>query len=299
MLIGIDWGGTKIEAIALDDAGATLMRERAPTPQNDYEGCVRAVAGLVARFESALGRTGSVGVGMPGSLSPATGLLRNANSTWLNGRPLKQDLETALERPVRLQNDANCLAVSEATDGAAAGAALAFAVIIGTGCGAGVAIDGRPWAGRQAIAGEFGHNPLPWASGTEETPGPICWCGQRGCIETFVSGPGFARAHALTTGAAMSADAVAAAARAGDPEAAASLSSYVDRLGRALATVVNLLDPDVIVLGGGMSNVTEIYAALPAVVASRTFSDGFTTPIRPALHGDSSGIRGAAWLWKP
>ncbi|GLK57176.1 fructokinase [Methylopila capsulata] len=299
MLIGIDWGGTKIEAIALDESGATLLRERAPTPRDDYGACVRTVAGLVARFESALGATGSVGVGMPGSLSPATGLLRNANSTWLNGRPLKQDLETALGRPVRLQNDANCLAVSEATDGAAAGAAVAFAVVVGTGCGAGVAIGGRPWAGRQAIAGEFGHNPLPWASGTEEAPGPLCWCGQRGCVETFVSGSGFARAHALTTGVAMSAEAVVAAARGGDADAAGSLSVYVDRLGRALATVVNLLDPDVIVLGGGMSNVSELYEGLPAVIASRVFSDGFSTPIRPAAHGDSSGVRGAAWLWKP
>lgn len=299
MLVGIDWGGTKIEGIALDDDGSALFRERVPTPRDDYDGCLRAVVGLTERFERSAGRRASVGLGVPGSLSPATGLARNANSTWMNGRPLKSDLERALGRPVRIENDANCLAVSEATDGAGAGGRVVLAVIIGTGCGAGIAIDGRPWTGRNAVAGEFGHNPLPWASGPGEDPPPACWCGKRGCVETFVSGPGFARVHALVTGEAAHGPAIVAAARAGDARALRSLESYADRLARALAGVVNVLDPDVIVLGGGMSNVEELYELVPARLPAYVFADGCDTPIRRAVHGDSSGVRGAAWLWRP
>lgn len=298
MLIGLDWGGTKIEGVALDEGGDALMRERVPTPRDDYGGCIRAVVGLVEKFERETGRSASVGFGVPGSLSPTTGLIRNANSTWLNGRPLKQDLESALGRPVRIENDANCLAVSEAVDGAGAGMRVVFAVIIGTGCGSGIAIDARPLAGRNAIAGEFGHNPLPWAAGPDEDPGPACWCGKRGCVETFISGQGFARDHALTTGVLTRAEAIVAQARAGDPGAGASLASYVDRLARCCATVVNLLDPDVIVLGGGMSNVEELYDALPDRITRYVFADAIDTPVRRAAHGDSSGVRGAAWLWK-
>lgn len=299
MLIGFDWGGTKIEGIALDEAGVTLMRERVPTPRDDYDGCIRAVVGLAERFERETGRSGQIGFGVPGSLSPTTGLIRNANSTWMNDRPLKQDLEAALGRPVRIENDANCLAVSEAVDGAGAGARMVFAVIIGTGCGSGIAIDRRPWTGRNAIAGEIGHNPLPWAAGPNEDPGPSCWCGKRGCIESFISGQGFARDHALTSGVATRGETIVAQARHGDTAAQASLASYVDRLARTFATVMNLLDPDVIVLGGGMSNVDEIYTALPQRLARYVFADAIDTPVRKATHGDSSGVRGAAWLWKP
>jgi fructokinase len=298
MLIGFDWGGTKIEAAALDPDGATLMRERMPTPRDDYDGCIKTVAGLVARFERETGRTGSVGLGIPGSLSPETGLVRNANSTWINGRPLQRDLELALGRQVRIENDANCLAVSEATDGAAAGAHLTFAVILGTGCGAGVAIDGKSFRGRQALAGEFGHNPLPWAAGADEIPGPACWCGRRACIETFLSGPGLAASHRRSAGLTMTAEAVASAAQAGEPAAIRSLELYVDRLARALGAVVNLLDPDVIVLGGGLSNLAEIYDGVSGRIAAYVFADAAFTPVRRAAHGDSSGVRGAAWLWR-
>jgi fructokinase len=298
MLIGFDWGGTKIEAAALDPDGATLMRERMPTPRDDYDGCIKTVAGLVARFERETGRTGSVGLGIPGSLSPETGLVRNANSTWINGRPLQRDLELALGRQVRIENDANCLAVSEATDGAAAGAHLTFAVILGTGCGAGVAIDGKSFRGRQALAGEFGHNPLPWAAGADEIPGPACWCGRRACIETFLSGPGLAASHRRSAGLTITAEAVASAAQAGEPAAIRSLELYVDRLARALGAVVNLLDPDVIVLGGGLSNLAQLYDSLSGRIAGHVFADAAFTPVVRAAHGDSSGVRGAAWLWR-
>ncbi|GLK68361.1 ROK family protein [Hansschlegelia plantiphila] len=297
MLIGFDVGGTKIEAAALAEDGETLARERVATPRRDYAGGVRAIADLVAGLESRLGPAQGVGLGVPGSLSPTTGLMRNANSTWLNGKPLKRDLEAALGREVRLENDANCLAVSEAVDGAGAGARVAFAVILGTGCGGGVAIDGRAVGGRNAIAGEFGHNPLPWAAGAAEQPGPPCWCGRRGCIETFLSGPGFARLH-NPGGAPLTAEEIVTAARDGDGAAKASLEIYADRLARSLASVANLLDPDVFVLGGGMSNVGELYDGLSERIAAYVFSDAFSTPVRPAAHGDSSGVRGAAWLWR-
>lgn len=290
--IGVDFGGTKIEAAALDAEGRFQARVRAPSPRQ-YEAGLEAVRTLVAEAERQAGaQAAAVGVGGPGSASPVTGLMRNANSTELNGRPFAQDLAAALERPVRYANDANCLALSEATDGAGAGARAVFAVIIGTGCGAGLTVDGRIVEGRNGFAGEWGHMPLPWPM-DDEYPGPACWCGQAGCMELWVSGAGFARAH----GDGRKAEAIVMAAEAGEAAAIASLERYVDRLGRGLAVICNVLDPDVIVLGGGMSNVRALYDRLPGVIASRVFSDVFETPIRPAEHGDSSGVRGAAWLW--
>lgn len=298
MLIGIDWGGTKIEGIALSETGATLARERVATPRGDYDGCIAAVVALVRAFEASLGETGTVGIGIPGSISPATGLVKNANSTWMNGHPLDRDLERALARPVRVENDANCLAVSEAVDGAGADAHVVWAVILGTGAGSGIAIDGRALSGRHRIAGEWGHNPLPWPR-DDERPGPACFCGRHGCLETWVSGTGFAADHARRSGQALPADAIITAMRAGDGQARLSYGLFLDRLARGLAHGINLLDPDAIVLGGGLSNVDELYADLPARVAPHVFSDAFTTPIVKHRHGDSSGVRGAAWLWKP
>jgi fructokinase len=298
MLIGIDWGGTKIEAIALSAAGATLARERVATPRGDYDGCIAAVVALVRGFEASLGEAGTVGIGIPGAISPPTGLVKNANSTWMNGRPLDRDLERALARPVRVENDANCLAVSEAVDGAGADAHVVWAVILGTGAGSGIAIDGRALSGRHRIAGEWGHNPLPWPR-DDERPGPTCFCGRHGCLETWVSGTGFAADHARRSGQALPADAIITAMRAGDGQARLSYGLFLDRLARGLAHGVNILDPDAIVLGGGLSNVDELYADLPARVSPHVFSDVFTTPILKHRHGDSSGVRGAAWLWKP
>jgi fructokinase len=297
MLIGIDWGGTKIEAVALSEDGRTLARRRTPTPQDDYEACIRAAAGLVLGIEGELGRTGSVGIGIPGAVSPATGLVKNANSTWLNGRPLDRNMERALERPVRVENDANCLAVSEAADGAGAGAAVVFAAILGTGVGSGIAVNGRALSGRHRIAGEWGHNPLP-SPRDDERPGPPCWCGRRGCIETFLSGPALAADHERHTGERLKAEEIVAALRDGESTARATVERYRDRLARGLAHVVNILDPDVIVLGGGLSEVDELYADLPARIAPLVFSDRFATPIGKSLHGPSSGVRGAAWLWR-
>jgi fructokinase len=294
--IGIDLGGTKIEAIALDDTGATLARRRLDTPRDDYPGTLRAIAALVAAMESETGARGSVGVGTPGSLSPFTGRMRNANSTWLNDRPLDRDLATALGRAVRLANDADCFALSEATDGAAAGARSVFGVIIGTGTGAGVVIHGRLLAGPNAIAGEWGHNPLPWPE-PAELPGPKCYCGKRGCIETFASGPGLAADFARVGGRDLTVVEIAAAAEAGDPEAKAALARHADRLARGLASVVNVLDPEVIVLGGGLSNLAHLYEVIPPLLGRWLFSDGVATRLVPPLHGDSSGVRGAAWLW--
>jgi fructokinase len=297
MLIGIDFGGTKIEGILIEETGAERLRRRIPTPRDDYPSSVAAVRDLVLGLEAGLPAPATVGVGIPGTISPATGLVKNANSNWLNGRPLLDDLGTALARPVRVANDANCLAVSEAVDGAGAGAHAVFAVIIGTGTGAGIAIDGRILTGHQAIAGEFGHIPLPWMT-AEEFPGNACWCGQRGCLETYISGTGFRRDHEAVTGLAQSSQEVIAAMRAGDAKARASYERYASRLGRGLAAIVNVLDPDVIVLGGGMSNVDELYRDLPSIIGRYVFSDSFTTPVRRNVHGDSSGVRGAAWLWK-
>jgi fructokinase len=288
--IGVDFGGTKIEAAALDADGRFLARVRVATPKAYDEG-VTAVAELVAEAERQAGaKAGRIGVGGPGSVSPRTGLMRNANSIQMNGRPFPEDLARVLGRPVRYANDANCLALSEATDGAGAGAKVVFAAILGTGCGGGIAVDGRPVEGRNLIAGEWGHTPLPWPR-PEEFPGPACWCGRASCLELWISGSGLAR-HAGRPG-----EAVVAAARAGEAEGLAQLDRYRDRLARGLAGICNVLDPEVIVLGGGMSNVAEIYAGLEAAVGGYAFSDVFATPIRKAAHGDSSGVRGAAWLW--
>ena len=295
MRIGIDFGGTKIEAIGLDADGAVLARKRVPNPGN-YNDAIGAVADLVAFIEGETGRTGSIGMGTPGSQSPRTGLMRNSNSVYLNGRTFGADLEARLGRPVRLANDANCLALSEATDGAAAGAKAAFAIIIGTGCGGGLVVDGTLIEGVGGVAAEIGHVSLPWPS-AEEAPGPKCWCGLHGCLETWVSGSGLQRDHLERTGQALDAPAIVAAARAGDAASVESLGLYVDRLGRAIAAVVNIVDPDVFVLGGGMSNVTEIYERLPDVVERHAFSDRWEGRIAPAVWGDASGVRGAARLW--
>lgn len=288
--IGVDFGGTKIEAAALDREGRFLARVRAPSPPS-YEAALEGVRALVAETErQSASRAAAVGVCGPGSVSPAGGLIRNANSTHLNGRPFPEDLAQMLQRPVRYANDADCLALSEASDGAAAGAGVVFGAILGTGCGGGLVAHGRPIPGANRFAGEWGHTPLPWA-GPAEHPGPRCWCGRLGCLELWISGSGFARAAGRPSREVM------AAARAGDADAGAEFDRYLDRLARGLAVVCDILDPDVIVLGGGMSNVEEIYPRLPAAIGRHVFSDCFTTPIRKALHGDSSGVRGAAWLW--
>jgi len=297
MRIGIDLGGTKIEAIALMDDDTVGYRRRVATPRGDYTGTIVQVRNLVRRIEHDSQRKASVGVGMPGAISPATGLIKNANSTWLNGRPFNHDLARALDRPVRVANDANCLALSEAADGAATGTSPVFAAILGTGVGGGVVVGGHLVDGPNAIAGEWGHNPLP-APRDDERPGPPCYCGRRGCIETFLSGPGLVAAHMARTGReAPDAQTVAAWALAGDGEAEAALDRYLDRLARGLASVVNILDPEVIVLGGGLSNIARLYAELPDRLAAYVFSDRLDTRIAPALHGDSSGVRGAARLW--
>ncbi|MCC7032272.1 MAG: ROK family protein [Acidobacteria bacterium] len=296
MKIGVDLGGTKIEAVVLSDAGRELGRVRVPTPRRDYEGTLDVIAGLVRQLEEAHGGPASIGVGIPGAVSPATGLVKNANSTWLIGRAFDRDLAARLQRPVRMANDANCFALSEATDGAGAGATVVFGVIIGTGVGGGVVVGGRLIEGAHRIAGEWGHNPLPWPQ-DEEQPGPPCYCGRHGCIETFLSGPGLARDFGDATGRRLEAAAIAAAAAHGDGEASAALDRYMDRMARALATVINLLDPDVIVLGGGVSNVEALYPGVPARWAPYVFSDEVHTRLVKARHGDSSGVRGAAWLW--
>jgi fructokinase len=296
MRIGIDFGGTKIEAIALDDDGTILARERKPTPRDDYPGTVNLIRDLALDLERFVGHTGTVGVGMPGAISPATGLVKNTNSTWSAGKPFDADLSAALDREVRVANDANCFAVSEAVDGAAAGGRVVFGVILGTGVGGGIAINGVPITGRHAIGGEWGHNPLPWPR-DEERPGRRCYCGKDGCIETFCCGPGFAADFELHTGEYVAPQAIIERLRTNDPAAKSAWARYTDRLSRALAAVINVLDPDAIVLGGGMSNVTEIYSDLPERLSHYVFSDVCDTPILQALHGDSSGVRGAAWLW--
>lgn len=303
--VGIDLGGTKIEGIAIDTGGREVARRRVASPRDDYEATVRTVAALVAAVEQDAGGGGSstVGVGMPGIISPATGLTKNANSTWLIGRPFDRDLAAALARPLRVENDANCLAVSEAADGAGAGCGVVFAAVLGTGCGAGIVVHGRLLSGRNRIAGEWGHAPLPWPA-PEERPGPLCYCGKFGCLESFVSGPALAADHRKATGdlaadAGMTAAEIAARAAAGSAEEAATLERWADRLARGLAMVVNVLDPDVIVLGGGLSNIAWLYETLPTRIGRYAFTDVLDTPIRPALHGDSSGVRGAAWLWRP
>jgi fructokinase len=294
--IGVDLGGTKIEAIALDDEGAVLARERVSTPQHDYPATVAAIADLVGAVERATGQRGTVGVGMPGALSPATGLVKNANSTWLIGQALDRDLSARLERPVRFANDANCFALSEAVDGAAVGARVVFGVIVGTGTGGGVVVDRRVLTGPNAIAGEWGHNPLPWPR-EGEWPGPPCYCGKTGCVEQFLSGPGLARDYREATGEKIAGPEIVARAQAGEAAANASLERYEHRMARALTVVLNVLDPDVVVLGGGVSQIARLYQAVPRIWQEWAFSDRVTTPLRPPVHGGSSGVRGAAWLW--
>lgn len=294
--IGIDLGGTKIEGIVLDGDGGVRLRRRVPTPQGDYEATLAAVADLVDALEQAAGRRCAVGIGMPGAQSRATGLVKNSNSVCLNGRPLHADLERRLRRTLRFANDADCLALSEALDGAAAGAGNVFGAIVGTGTGGGIVVGGRPLSGPNGIAGEWGHNPLPWP-GTDELPGPPCYCGRQGCIETWLSGPGLARDHHAVTGIQAPAREIADRAAAGDAPARASLGRYADRMARALASVINLLDPDVIVLGGGMSNIDWLYESVPRRWQAYVFSDRVDTRLVRARHGDSSGVRGAARLW--
>jgi len=314
MRIGIDLGGTKTEVVALDEAGGEAFRHRIPSPRGDYVATLAAIASLVGLAEARCGPASSIGIGIPGSLSPHTGLVRNANSTWLNGRPLGADLARALGRPVAIANDANCFALSEATDGAAAGMGLVFGVILGTGVGGGIVVRGQLLEGANGIAGEWGHNPLPGPFAEGELPGPQCWCGRRGCVETWLSGPALAADHARAAGHGRTADraqaavnsppdrdasAVVAAMRAGDRMAAESLERYCGRLARALAGVINLLDPDAIVLGGGLSGVDELYAEVPHRLRPLVFADRAHTPLLRARHGDSSGVRGAARLVAP
>ncbi|SMF93383.1 fructokinase [Methylomagnum ishizawai] len=294
---GIDLGGTKIELIALaPEDGAELWRRRAPTPQGDYRGILQVVADLVVEAERALSAEGTVGIGTPGALSRASGRLKNSNSVCLNGQPIVEDLQRLLGRPVRIANDADCFALSEATDGAAAGAEVVFGVILGTGVGGGIVVRGRPLNGPNAIAGEWGHNPLPWPT-AEELPGPVCYCGRRGCIETFLSGPGLARDYARHAGAALAGPEIVARAATGDAVCEAALLRYEERLARALAHVINLLDPDAVVLGGGLSNCARLYANVPKLWGRYVFSDRVDTRLVAPRHGDSSGVRGAAWLW--
>ena len=299
MRIGIDVGGTKVEAIALDDTGAELARRRVPSPSGDYDAMVDTVRGLVGAIEDDLGTRGRVGVGMPGAVSRFTGLVKNANSTVLNGRPFPGDLAAALGREVRVENDANCFALSEATDGAGAGHRLVFGVILGTGVGGGIVHDGRLWVGANAIAGEWGHDEMP--SRTEPgLPETRCYCGRRRCVETYLSGPGLAadHAHEGDAGAApLDARTIAERARRGDARAAATMARYAERLARALASVINVLDPDIVVLGGGVSNIEALYGAVARRLPEHVFSDRCATPVVRNRHGDSSGVRGAAWLW--
>lgn len=299
MRIGIDLGGTKTEVIALSDQGEELYRYRVPTPRDDYEKTLENIIGLVRRAEEVTGQQGTVGLGIPGTLSPYTRRVKNANSTWLNGQPLDKDLQQRLGREVRIANDANCLAVSEAVDGAAAGKQTVFAVIIGTGCGAGVALNGQAHSGGNGNAGEWGHNPLPWMDEDElryreEVP---CYCGKAGCIETFISGTGFAMDYQRLSGMSLKGAEIVQRVAQQDPVAELAMSRYELRLAKSLAHVVNILDPDMIVLGGGMSNVERLYQTVPLLVKNWVFGGEFETPIRQAVHGDSSGVRGAAWLW--
>ncbi len=293
--IGIDLGGTKIEAIALSGDAEVVPRRRVAAPR-EYEGTLAAVADLVRDVETLAGSEGSVGIGIPGAITAETGLVKNANSTWLNGRPLQHDLRERLNRPLRLSNDANCFAISEATDGSGAGANVVFGVILGTGVGGGIVVGGRVLEGPNRIAGEWGHNPLPWMTLSGQ-PAPQCYCGKRGCVETMISGPAFEKAFALKTGQALTSAAIARQAASGEPQAVDALRWYYDALARALASVINVLDPDVIVLGGGMSNLPSLATETSTLLPKYVFSDSVVTPIRMNTHGDSSGVRGAAWLW--
>lgn len=285
--IGVDLGGTKIEVAVLDPAGHIAFRCRIPTP-GTYTGVIEAISGLVQAAEQALGVRGTVGVGIPGTISPASGLVKNANTQTLIGHALDQDLAATLDRPVRVENDANCFALSEAADGAGTGAHCVFGVILGTGCGGGIVVGGKVLSGRNRIAGEWGHMPLPWPAGAGEWPQPPCWCGQKGCLELYLAGPGLAKDAGRPAPTLISAP---------DPSGDAALERHADRLARGLAVITNILDPDVIVLGGGLSNMAHLYTRVPEIMARRVFSDVSATPVVPAQHGDSSGVRGAAWLW--
>lgn len=296
MRIGIDLGGTKIELVVLDGDGGVRWRKRVPTPRDDYRATLAAITALVAEAEAAVGARASVGIGTPGSPSPRDGRIRNANSTCLNGQRLQDDLEAALGRPLRLANDANCLAVSEAADGAGAGARTVFAAILGTGVGGGIVVEGRLLVGANAVAGEWGHNPLPLPAAAD-LPLPACYCGRAGCIEAYLSGPGMAADHLRHAGQARDASTIAARAAAGDAACDATLARYEARLARALAGVINLLDPEVIVLGGGLSRIGRLYENVPRLWVAHVFSDTVVTRLLPARHGDASGVRGAAWLW--
>lgn len=296
MRIGIDLGGTKIEAIALDDTGLELFRERVNTPQHDYAATIQAIAGLVLNIEKYCLQQGSIGIGIPGTISPASGLVKNANSVCLIGKPLQADLEARLSRPVRIANDANCFAISEATDGAGHDANIIFGVIIGTGTGAGICINRQPLVGCNAIGGEWGHNPLPWPK-TDELPGQPCYCGKQGCIETWLSGPGFTRCYQNVGGKAQNPQEILAQVEAGNEQAERTLQEYEDRLARSLASIINIIDPDVIILGGGMGNIDRLYKNVPKLWSQYVFSDYVDTQLLAPVHGDSSGVRGAAWLW--
>lgn len=296
MLIGIDWGGTKIEGVAMERDGSELLRLRQDTPRGDYSACISVIGTMVADLEASTGRSGTIGIGMPGSLEPESRLGKGCSSTWVLGQPVERDLREALGRDVRVENDADCFAVSEAVDGAGAGHNVVFAVILGSGAGAGIAIGGRAHHGPNNSGGEWGHNPLPFPDSTE-IPGEPCYCGRHGCMETWVSGRAFEASYERHAGSRLKAAAIIEKLRSGDRLAGLVWDRYVDRVARGLATVVNTLDPDILVMGGGMSNVDELYRDLPGRLASRTFSTVFHTPIRRALHGDASGVRGAARLW--
>lgn len=296
MKIGIDLGGTKIECIALDEQGSELFRHRVATPCGDYSGTLKAIGKLVRVAENTMAEAGTVGIGTPGALSPETGLLRNSNSICMNGERVKDDLQKILNRDVRISNDANCFALSEAIDGSAKGAHVVFGVIIGTGTGAGIVVNGQVLTGPNAIAGEWGHNPLPWPNNNER-PGPECYCGKQGCIETFLSGPGLSNDYFLSSGKNLTAIEIAGLAENNDLLAEESMRQYENRLARGLAHVINILDPDVIVLGGGMSNISRLYESVPKILNEYVFSDVLNTRLLAPEHGDSSGVRGAAWLW--
>ncbi len=297
MLIGIDWGGTKIEGVAMERDGRELLRLREVTPRHDYHGCIAVIKAMIAGLESKTGQRGSIGIGIPGSLEPVSRLGKGASSTWLLGQPVEQDLKSALQRDIRVENDADCFAASEATDGAGAGHNVVFAVILGSGAGAGIAVGGKAHHGPNNSGGEWGHNPLPFPN-VDETPGKACYCGRHGCMETWVSGRAFEAQYTEHKGVELKAAEIVELKRKGDHLAGLLWHRYVDRVARGLATVVNSLDPDIFVMGGGMSNVDELYEDLPRELARRTFSTVFHTPIVRNKHGDASGVRGAAWLWK-
>jgi len=298
MRLGVDLGGTKIEILAVESGGREILRERVPTPRDSYENAVQAIVELVRGTESKLGRKGSLGLAIPGTISRVTGLVKNANSTNLNGQPLDVDLSAALNRPVRVENDANCFTLSEATDGAAAGASIVFGIIAGTGVGGGVCVDGKVLTGAHSLTGEWGHNPLPSPGLHEIEHAPPCYCGKRGCIETWCSGPAVSDRHYKRTHKRMSVPEIVEAARRGNEAAQLTMENLTDRLARSIATVVNILDPDVIVMGGGLSNIDELYEELPSFVERYAFDTEGPTKIVKAMHGDSSGVRGAMWLWR-